>query len=213
MSTHLYAFGSVCRGEIDKSSDIDLLACLSEPNPGIEPCRFSIYSHERIRDLWSEGNPFAWHLHLESKLIYSSDGNDFISNLGQPTIYSKLIDDCEKFRSLFSESLGSLTTTSNSTTFDISCMFLATRNFATCYSLGLGVPIFSRYSPLMLDSQLPISKKEFDIYVRARILSTRGYGDPLSNNDVNSVKKSAYAIVEWMNELADTYLSSELRHE
>ncbi len=213
MSTHLYAFGSICRGEIDKSSDIDLLACLSGPNSGIEPSRFSIYSHERIQDLWSEGNPFAWHLHLESKLLYSSDGNDFIYDLGQPASYSKANEDCEKFRSLFSESFRSLTTKSHSHTFDISCMFLATRNFATCYSLGLGVPIFSRYSPLMLENQLQISKEDFDVYVRARILSTRGYGYPLSNNDVKRVKTSAYAVVEWMNKLSDNYLSPELRHE
>ncbi len=213
MSTHLYAFGSICRGEVDKSSDIDLLACLSEPNSGIEPSRFSIYSHERIEELWLEGNPFAWHLYLESKLIYSSDGNDFISCLGQPANYSKLIEDCEKFRSLFSESFSSLITTSNSYTFDISCMFLATRNFATCYSLGSGVPIFSRYSPLMIGNSLPISKEQFDIYVRARILSTRGYGKALSDSDMNSVKTSAYAVVNWMDELANAYLSRELHYE
>lgn len=213
MSTHLYAFGSICRGEVDKSSDIDLLACLSEPNSGIEPSRFSIYSHERIEELWSEGNPFAWHLHLESKLLYSSDGNDFISCLGQPASYSKLIEDCEKFRSLFSESFSSLIATSNSYTFDISCMFLATRNFATCYSLGSGVPIFSRYSPLMIGNPLPISREQFDVYVRARILSTRGYGEPLSDADMNSVKTSAYAVVKWMDKLADAYLSQELRYE
>lgn len=26
MKMHIYAFGSICRGEIDKNSDIDLLA-------------------------------------------------------------------------------------------------------------------------------------------------------------------------------------------
>lgn len=213
MSTHLYAFGSVCRGEVDESSDIDLLACLSEPNAGIEPSRFSIYSHERIRELWLEGNPFAWHLHLESKLLYSSDGENFIDCLGEPSSYSKLIDDCEKFRSLFSESLSSLTKLSNSPIFDISCMFLATRNFATCYSLGSGVPIFSRYSPLMIENQLSISKEDFDVYVRARILSTRGYGRSLSNSEIEQVKKSAHSVVEWMRELAEGYSCPGFRYE
>lgn len=213
MSTHLYAFGSVCRGEIDKSSDIDLLACLSQPNPGIDANRFSIYSHQRIQELWTEGNPFAWHLHLESKLLYSSTGEDFICSLGKPVRYSKFVEDCEKFRSLFLESLNSLTTKTNSPTFDISCMFLATRNFATCYSLGSGNPVFSRYSPLLIDNSLLISKDEFDIYVRARILSTRGYGEPLSNRDLFLVKESAHSVVEWMSKLADGYLSPELCYE
>jgi hypothetical protein len=65
----------------------------------------------------------------------------------------------------------------------------------------------------MLENQLPISKEEFDVYVRARILSTRGYGYPLSDNDVKSARTSAYVIVEWMNKLADQYLSPELRNE
>jgi hypothetical protein len=213
MSTHLYAFGSICRGEIDKSSDIDLLACLSEPDPGIDSRRFSIYSHQRIRELWAEGNPFAWHLHLESKLLYSSTGEDFINSLGRPAPYSKSVEDCEKFRSLFLQSLNSLTAETNSPTFDISCMFLATRNFATCYSLGSGNPVFSRYSPLLIDDRLVISKSEFDVYVRARILSTRGYGEPLSNSDIDRAKESAHSVVEWMSELADDYLSPELRYE
>ncbi len=213
MSTHLYAFGSICRGEIDQSSDIDLLACLSEPNPGIDSNRFSIYSHKRIRELWAEGNPFAWHLHLESKLLYSSTGEDFINSLGMPAGYSKSVEDCEKFRSLFSESLNSLTTATNSPTFDISCMFLATRNFATCYSLGIGKPVFSRYSPLLIDERLSIPKTEFDVYVRARILSTRGYGETLSMSDIGLVKESAHSIVEWMGELTDGCLSPELRYE
>lgn len=213
MRTHLYAFGSICRGEIDKSSDIDLLACLSEPNPGIDSKRFSIYSHQRIQELWEEGNPFAWHLHLESKLLHSSDGEDFINNLGSPSRYSKSIEDCEKFRSLFLESFNSLATKTNSPTFDISCMFLATRNFATCYSLGFGNPVFSRYSPLLIDNRLLMSEKEFDVYVRARILSTRGYGKPLSNIDIDSIKESSESIISWMSDLADTYLSPELLYE
>lgn len=213
MSTHLYAFGSICRGEVDSSSDIDLLACLSEPNPGIDSNRFSIYSHKRIQELWSEGNPFAWHLHLEAKLLYSSTGEDFINSLGTPSRYMKPIEDCEKFRLLFSESLDSLTTGTNSPTFDISCMFLATRNFATCYSLGGGNPVFSRYSPLLIDEKLPITENEFNVFVRARILSTRGYGEPLTNSDIDLVVESAHSVVEWMGELADSYLSPEIRYE
>lgn len=203
MRTHLYAFGSVCRGEIDKSSDIDLLACLSAPSAGIDANRFSIYSHERIRELWFEGNPFAWHLHLESKLLYSSDGNDFIYELGRPAEYSKSTEDCEKFRSLFLESLGSLEASSNSPTFDISCMFLAARNFATCYSLGLGAPVFSRFSPLMIENPLPISQEDFGIYARARILSTRGRGAPLCESELGDVESSAKTVIAWMNKLSE----------
>ena len=154
MSTHIYAFGSVCRGEVDFSSDIDLLACLSMPQQEYDPEKFSIYSHDRIQELWLEGNPFSWHLYLESKLIYSSDNSDFISDLGKPLKYSKALEDCTKFNLLFLESYQSLTKSNVSAVFHLSCMFLATRNFATCYSLGAGKPIFSRQSPLQLHHNL-----------------------------------------------------------
>lgn len=201
MSTHIYAFGSVCRGEVDFSSDIDLLACLSMPQQEYDPEKFSIYSHDRIQELWLEGNPFSWHLYLESKLIYSSDNSDFISDLGKPLKYSKALEDCTKFNLLFLESYQSLTKSNVSAVFHLSCMFLATRNFATCYSLGAGKPIFSRQSPLQLEQKLSVGQEGFDIYARARILSTRGYGSGISNFEVEQAKDIAPVIIDWMNEL------------
>jgi len=207
MSTHLYAFGSICRGEIDASSDIDLLACLSAPKAGINPDRFSIYTHTRLRELWQQGNPFAWHLHLESRILFSSDGEDFVGELGRPNNYTHTASDCEKFRLLFSDSLTALRESSNSRTFNLSCMFLATRNFATCFALGEGKPTFSRYSPFELDSKFPISREDFEIFARARILSTRGYGPNLTDQDIERAMSSSPSIVLWMKRLALEYLS------
>lgn len=202
MSSHFYVFGSVCRGETDPASDIDLLACLATPNPEIDPKKFSIYTYERLQQLWCEGNPFAWHLHLESRLIFSSDGSDFLLNLGAPSQYTKILEDCIKFRELFSESYYSLMQSKNSKVFHLSCMFLATRNFATCYSFSSGQPIFSRKSPLLIDRKLPITNEAFDVFARARILSTRGYGYPISEADVNAAKSSASIIFDWMQNLS-----------
>lgn len=201
MSTHVYAFGSVCRGEVDPSSDIDLLACLSKPRQEYDPEKFSIYSHERIQELWLEGNPFSWHLYLESKLIYSSDGSNFLSDLGAPAKYSKALEDCNKFNQLFLESYRTILQSSISAVFHLSCMFLATRNFATCYSLGAGEPIFSRLSPLQLEQKLLVSQEDFDVYVRARILSTRGYGSVISKSEIERALGIAPVIIDWMSDL------------
>ena len=202
MNTHFYAFGSVCRGEIDSGSDVDLLACLSTPKSEIDPKKFSIYTYERIQQLWHEGNPFAWHLHLESKLLFSSDGSDFLMNLGEPSKYMKISEDCIKFYTLFLESYHSLMQSDNSMIFHLSCMFLATRNFATCYSLNTGQPIFSRKSPLLIDRKLSITNEVFDIFVRARILSTRGYGSSISKDEINAARFSSPIILEWMQNLS-----------
>lgn len=201
MTTQFYAFGSICRGEIDRSSDIDLLACVSSSNNDIDPNKFSIYRHDRLRQLWDQGNPFAWHLHLESKLLYSSNGEDFLALLGTPAKYTKGYVDCAQFARLFEESRAQLDRTLNSATFNLSCMFLATRNFATCYSLRRGNPIFSRNSPLMIDRPLQIETSIFDVLSRARVLSTRGVGDTLSPEDVSIAFNTSSAISDWMSSL------------
>ena len=171
---HIYAFGSICRGEIDRGSDVDLLACVDGPAPQIDTEKYSLYRYERLQKLWEEGNPFAWHLHLESKLLFSSDGADFLKKLGAPASYVGGKHDCAKFQLLFERSYDAVRSSCNSATFHLSCMFLAVRNFATCHSLSIGAPVFSRQSPLLVNPSLDIDARSFFILTQARLLSTRG---------------------------------------
>jgi nucleotidyltransferase-like protein/YCII-related domain-containing protein len=90
---HIYAFGSICRGEILLGSDIDLLALVDGYETRLDPDIFSLYSYGRVAELWSEGNPFAWHLFLESKLIFTADGSDFLNSLG--AVVLEVADDAE----------------------------------------------------------------------------------------------------------------------
>lgn len=202
MSMHLYAFGSICRGEVDLGSDVDILACVENDNLSISKEKFSIYKYSRVEELWAEGNPFSWHLHLESKMIYSSDNKDFIVGLGVPAPYVKAAEDCAKFLGLFIQSYEALINSKKSRIFNLSCMFLATRNFATCYSLGKGRPVFSRRSPFLVDDKVEISDDVFNILARARILSTRGYGSLIDEVQINEVINFAPSILKWMNRLS-----------
>jgi hypothetical protein len=200
---HIYAFGSIVRGEISPGSDVDLLTVIDGYDQRFEPDIFSIYSYNRIRELWKEGNPFAWHLSLESKLLYSHDGSDFLAQLGPPCQYKSCLRDCEKFLTLFQDAQKSILLESNSLVFDLSIVFLSIRNFASCFSLGVtDRPNFSRHSSLSLrDDSIPISKECYAILERARILSTRGYGSDLSRDDVALVLRELEAIRQWMNDL------------
>ncbi len=200
---HIYAFGSICRGEIDEYSDIDLLSITEGFDTKFNPNYFSIYSYSRIAALWKEGNPFAWHLYSEAKLIFSSNGSDFLKKLGEPADYTNHIIDCRKFYNLYLNAFSSISNQSDSLIFELSTIFLSIRNFATCFLLGAkNIRDFSRNSALHIKNKpLSISVRSFKILERCRILSTRGAGKAISKEDLIIVKKDISIIKDWMEEL------------
>lgn len=209
---HIYAFGSICRGDIRPDSDVDLLAIVEGHDARLNPDCYSVYSYKRIREIWGEGNPFAWHLSLESKMIYSSNGQEFLRALGVPQKYRHALRDCEKFFALFNDTCRSLNSDRFSVTFDLSTAFLAIRNLATCFSLGcLPVPEFSRHSALRLGAdKLAISLEAYDILERSRILCTRGRGTAISQREAELAQTEFPVVARWMEYLvlkARTYES------
>jgi len=200
---HIYAFGSVCRGDIDMGSDVDMLIITNGHLEHINPSDYSIYSYDRIKELWEQGNPFAWHLHLESKLVFSQDSLNFLSDLGSPSAYADGESDCVKFYEIFKSACDSINETELSRMFDLSTVFLAMRNFASCYSLAyLERPDFSRRSSINLGAlSVPINKEVFDVLESARILCTRGVGSSLTELQVDTAIKSLSQIECWMKSL------------
>lgn len=199
---HIYAFGSVCRGEVTPESDIDLLAVTRGHDQRFDSDQYSIYSYARMAEIWDEGNPFAWHLSLEAKLLYSPDGSDYLHELDAPAAYRWAAQDCQKFFSLFKSAADALQSGTNSSVFELSTIFLAIRNFATCYSLGAGVPNFSRCSALRLqENNLVVSNDTFATLERARIICTRGTGNMISQNEVTFVTMELGKIEDWMQTL------------
>ena len=197
---HIYAFGSVCRGEVDISSDIDMLAIVNGYDSRFNPSDYSIYSYERINDLWKQGNPFAWHLFLESKLVYSEDDIDYLKSIGEPSAYKSGISDCKKFREIFVSAKNSLEDSDLTEIFDLSSVFLAVRNFATCYSLHSEIsPDFSRNSARNLGAKsIPIDTPIYTLLERARVLCTRGLGEILSRSEIDKAKNTLGEIDSWM---------------
>lgn len=200
---HIYVFGSICTGEIDRNSDIDILSIVEGVNHIFDPNVYSIYSYQRIHQLWREGNPFAWHLAYESKLVFSSDGNDFLGSLGRPEEYKRCFEDCRKFYNLYLRAIDELNAASSSFVFEMSNIFLSVRNFSTCYALGKhGKTLFSRNSALKLgEKSVPISKSTYDLLVRTRILCTRATGVMPSQAEIKAALREIGAIGAWMNNL------------
>ncbi|GEM_PF-579034 len=203
MSTHIYAFGSVCRGEVFHNSDVDLLAIVDGRDERFNPEIFSIYSSERMHALWNEGNPFAWHLALEARLLFSTEPIDLLSSFGSPKPYLKCAEDCMKFMHLFDEAHGFLLSQKSSNVFDLSMVFLSIRNMATCFSLGITEqPTFSRRSALELGrDSAPLSEHAYTVLEQARVLCTRGYGLVPTKKEIQSTVGELPAVKQWMTNL------------
>ncbi len=208
---HIYAFGSLCRGDIDQDSDIDLLAIVDGHDDRFDQFTYSVYSYDRILELWTEGNPFAWHLYREAKMIFSSDDRDFFEDLGCPKEYLAGYTDCQRFYEIFQQAKASYLASNTSKVFDLSAMFLGMRNFATCYSLGFTeVPTFSRNSAKELgDKSIAIKAEVYDTLKQARILCTRATGDIISDEKMVEIEPSFSKIEKWMvnilHEIGDCY--------
>jgi predicted nucleotidyltransferase len=210
---HIYAFGSICRGDVFPTSDVDLLAIVDGHDERFNLNDYSIYSYRRIREIWEEGNPFAWHLALESKIIFASDQFDFLKSLKEPARYVKGIEDCEKFFALFAEAKKSIGATLATSTFDLSMVFLAIRNFATCFSLGfLEKPNFSRRSSVGIGSDsLHLGQRTFEILERSRLLCTRAIGAPLVSSEIMAAIEEFPRIEAWMQRLLGSIKGNEQR--
>jgi hypothetical protein len=123
--------------------------------------------------------------------------------LGKPNRYTQAARDCRKFNRLFSGAELALVAGSGSRVFELSTIFLAVRNFATCYALGcMGVCEFSRFSARRLgDVSLLISDDAFSTLEKSRLLSTRGHGPMVARDEVAMVLKELPAIANWMDRL------------
>lgn len=201
---HIYAFGSICRGDISLDSDVDLLALVKGHDPRLDPSKYSIYSYEKIKLLWVKGSPFAWHLFFESRLLFAHDQKDYLRMLGTPGRYDGYVADCEKFFDAFADAYLSLSGLAPTSVFDLSAAFLSIRNISTCFALGvLNEPIFTRGSALRLPQEyvLPISERCYRILERSRILCTRAQGPDISGQELALALAEFEMIRTWMMKL------------
>jgi hypothetical protein len=201
---HIYAFGSICRGDVTVDSDIDLLAIVKGRDERFNPSKYSIYSYGRVSEIWDIGNAFAWHLHYESRLIFSENQRDHLKELGAPAPYNRVAVDCTRFRLLFENAYESLKTHTLSPVFELSTIFLSIRNLATCYSLGVRKePNFGRDAAKRLgDLSVPITREAYQILRRARMLSTRGLGAYITSAEIGRVLEEHSILSDWVIRLA-----------
>jgi hypothetical protein len=184
----IYVFGSITSGDVDHGSDTDVLVVTQTGDlANSYPDSWSVYSVERVRELFSRGTLFAWHLHRDAVRIWPKGPGGLLATLGQPSEYRGAISEISALRRLALQAVGELAGGSPSETFELGLIFLATRDIAMAAApLLLGEFRFSRFTPLDYEiPKFPLERAEYEFLMACRRASTRGTG-PQENQLVQS---------------------------
>jgi hypothetical protein len=172
----IYIFGSVCRGEQDMGSDVDILvvadSALDRENL---PSAWSCYSRRRLRILFSRGTLFAWHLYLESVQLLPRGIDGFLKKIGPPKPYVDARREIAALQCILQGAVKELSCGTQSPVYEFGLLAMTCRDIAMAAFLPLvGRFNFSRYAPLHLPAGFPLSKAQFDYLLQCRRVSTRG---------------------------------------
>lgn len=171
-----YIFGSVCRGEPDEGSDVDVLVVAENGRAHLNlPAAWSCYGRNRLRILFRRGTLFAWHLYLESVQLWPLGPGGYLKKIGPPKPYTGAIREITDLQHILLDASKELLGGTQSPVYEFGLLALACRDAAMAASSTLvGQFDFSRYAPLHLPARFPLSKAQFDYLLKCRRASTRG---------------------------------------
>jgi hypothetical protein len=176
MKHDIYVFGSLTRGEVSPTSDVDVLVIPRGPQRrGCYPDAWSVYSTTTVEAYYRAGRLFAWHLHLEAKCLFASDSVPFLDGLGKPAPYMTFWEDIGDLEAIMDDALVELRAGTNSLIYELGLVHTAVRDIAMSASWRLlPAPSFSRDVPFLLPLACPLLKDVYHATMLARHSSTRG---------------------------------------
>lgn len=200
----IYIYGSICRGEIDSHSDIDILCIVeNESNKSVLdlPSYYSIYSKKRILNHFNLGTLFAWHLFNDAILVHSKS-NGFLSEIGKPNLYNNSKEDFTILESILNTSINNIKKQQINIVYELGLVYVAIRNIATIASwytpYGLNC---SRYVPYKLELvTFPLEKSIYNVFVNCRHATTRGL-EVIFDDNFNNAINSLDSISNWANQI------------
>ena len=202
MNHDIYIFGSVVRGDVSSSSDVDVLVVTDvERAHAAYPPNWSVYHIDTIKQFYIDGRLFAWHLYFESKCIYSTKEKDVLKELGEPRPYVRAKEDIKELTYLLKQSLDALRNESSSEIFELGICHTAIRDIAMTGSWAMtGKPNFSRKSPLQIPLKVPLEPDLFEYMMNARHSSTRGVNVSTPDKKVITTILNA-PLIEWAEQI------------
>ena len=172
-----YIFGSLCRGEPDQGSDIDVLVISNERRTRQKvPPNWSLYSPRRIRALFARGTLFAWHIFQEAIQLWPRDRAGYLQKIGPPKPYANAKREIGDLQRILVGAATELTRGTPSQIYEFGLLALACRDIAMAAAPSLtGTFNFSRHAPLHLPAvRFPLSRTQFDYLLACRRATTRG---------------------------------------
>lgn len=139
----------------------------------------SWYGGNRLREMFGNGELFAWHLYRETSPIYETE--PFLRELGIPSPYRGGIEDIKSFQTILDGIPAQVEEAPANSIYEMGLLYVCLRNIAMAASWTLReAPDFSRYSPFHLDrvSNVPISREEYDVAMACRLAGQRGLTPP-----------------------------------
>jgi hypothetical protein len=204
MNYEIYVFGSICRGESTKTSDVDVLVVSSRREKSRFPIDWSVYSPELISEYFTKGRLFAWHLHLEAKCVFCPREEPFLTKLGRPAPYSTIATDIDELEGLLKVALNELVDGTNNVIYELGIAYTAIRDIAMSASWSLlKVPCFSADAPFCLPIASPLPYPVYQQAKLARHASSRGA--KLDFDHTNTVNAITNAPLErWVSSLRES---------
>lgn len=203
MADEFYVFGSLVRGEVGSTSDVDVLVVPTSLKPsGHYPRGWSVYSREVLQAYHSAGRLFAWHLWLEAKCVFTPFSEAWLQSLGPPARYDSLSRDIDDLATLLAQSIEQLKAGTSSSIFEVGLVYTSLRDIAMSASAGLlARPSFSTRAPYLLPFDFPVSERTYRQAMLARHSSTRGiaWDGPDIGDTVDELCRAPLA--RWIDEL------------
>lgn len=216
MTAHLlgaYVIGSVARGEADALSDLDVLAIVQDGRGKVPESKIhslippdisgpdigiSWYGIKRIRQMFENGELFAWHIWREHMVL--AEQHFSLADLGPPAEYKNALLDIQSFERILAGSPVHLSEAPGNAVYEFGLLYVCLRNIGMSASAILkDWPDFSRYSPFKFNEivKLPMSIEDYNCAMQCRMAGQRGITPPESL-DAEFVQQCYKDSLEWV---------------